>query len=178
MAKLKRAVSCLLAAVMLLGMCMLVPAASAAETADGLVYEETEEGIIITGYVGVGGDVVIPEEINSKAVIGIQKYAFRVSEVPAADNITSIVIPDSVTSIAGTGLFRGCSQLRSVTFPENAVIDSTASMFRDCTALESITIPKSCTEIGNAMFVNRGSFPRWDYNITNRLIGISKNRNK
>ena len=154
MAKLKRAVSCLLAAVMLLGMCMLVPAVSAAETADGLVYEETEEGIIITGYVGVGGDVVIPEEINSKAVIGIQKYAFRVSEVPAADNITSIVIPDSVTSIAGTGLFRGCSQLRSVTFPENAVIDSTASMFRDCTALESITIPKSCTEIGNAMFQN------------------------
>ena len=37
MAKLKRAVSCLLAAMVLLSMCMLVPAAAAAETADGLV---------------------------------------------------------------------------------------------------------------------------------------------
>lgn len=154
MAKLKQAVSCLLAVVMLLSMCMLVPAAAAAETADGLVYEETGEGITITGYVGVGGDVVIPEEINNKAVIAIGKEAFRVSKVPAADTITSIVIPNSVTNISGAGLFRGCTQLRSVTLPENAVIDSTASMFRDCTALESITIPKNLTEIGNAMFQN------------------------
>ena len=154
MAKLKRAVSCLLAVVMLLSMCMLVPAAAAAETADGLVYEETGEGITITGYVGVGGDVIIPEEINNKAVIAIGEDAFRVSAFPAADTITSIVIPNSVTNISGAGLFRGCTQLRSVTLPENAVIDSTASMFRDCTALESITIPKNLTEIGNAMFQN------------------------
>ena len=169
-----RAVSCLLAVVMLLSMCMLVPTATAAETADGLVYEETEEGITITGYVGVGGDVVIPEEINNKAVIAIGKEAFCVSKVPAADTITSIVIPNSVTNISGAGLFRGCTQLLSVTFPENAVIDSTASMFRDCTALQSMTFPKIFSEIGNSMFNGCTSLRNITFSSDNQIETIGR----
>ena len=68
MAKLKRAVSCLLAAMVLLSMCMLVPAAAAAETADGLVYEEVNEEITITGYTGAGGG-----DILSRKLAGLYK---------------------------------------------------------------------------------------------------------
>lgn len=153
MAKLKRAVSCLLAAVMLLGMCMFVPAAAAAETADGLVYEEANGEITITGYTGAGGEVVIPAEIDNKPVTQIAAQAFRVSKVPAALNITKITIPDSVTTM-GNGVFFGCSNLQEVVFPENVSIPSTASMFRDCTALQSITVPKNVTALNMYMFQN------------------------
>ena len=167
-----RAVSCLLAVVMLLSMCMLVPAAAAAETADGLVYEETGEGITITGYVGVGGDVVIPERINDKTVLTIAEKVF--SEANEANNITSIVIPNSVTNISGTGLFRSCTQLLSVTFPENAVIDSAASMFRDCTSLQTITIPKTLTEISNFMFYNCSSLINVNFPSDNQIETIGR----
>ena len=151
----KRYVSLTLVFSLLLGLlCMLVPAAVAAETADGLVYEEVNEEITITGYTGAGGEVVIPAEIDGKPVVAIGRQAFRPSANPSANNITNLVIPNSVKNITGAGLFRGCENLISVTFPEDVVIDSTASMFRDCTALESITIPKNLTEIGNAMFQN------------------------
>ena len=153
MAKLKRAVSCLLAVVMLLSMCMLVPAAAAAETADGLVYEEANGEITITGYTGAGGEVVIPAEIDNKPVTQIAAQAFRVSKVPAALNITKITIPDSVTTM-GNGVFFGCSNLQEVVFPENVSIPSTASMFRDCTALQSITVPKNVTALNMYMFQN------------------------
>lgn len=172
MAKFKRAVSCLLAAMVLLSMCMLVPAAAAAETADGLVYEETGEGITITGYVGVGGDVVIPERINDKTVLTIAEKVF--SEANEANNITSIVIPNSVTNISGTGLFRSCTQLLSVTFPENAVIDSAASMFRDCTSLQTITIPKTLTEISNFMFYNCSSLINVNFPSDNQIETIGR----
>ena len=145
-----RAVSCLLAVVMLLSMCMLVPAAAAAETADGLVYEETEEGITITGYVGVGGDVVIPEEISNIPVTKIEVNAFLPTKFPAANLITKIVIPESVAVL--DAYFDGCSALKTVIFPENLSIPITASLFRNCTALQSVTLPITLTEIGNSMF--------------------------
>lgn len=178
MAKLKRAVSCLLAVVMLLSMCMLVPAAAAAETADGLVYEEVNEEITITGYTGAGGEVVIPAEIDGKPVTQIAAQAFRVSKVPAALNITKITIPDSVTTM-GNGVFFGCSNLQEVVFPENVSIPSTASMFRDCTALQSVTIPQNVTSLDMYMFQNCESletisFPEGSLLVLIQMLALKK----
>ena len=179
MAKLKRAVSCLLAAMVLLSMCMLVPAAVAAETADGLVYEEVNEEITITGYTGAGGEVVIPAEIDGKPVVAIGRQAFRPSANPSANNITNLVIPNSVKNIIGAGLFRGCENLISVTFPEDVVIDSTASMFRDCTALQSITVPKNVTSLDMYMFQNCESletisFPEGSLLVLIQMLAFKK----
>ena len=45
-------------------------------------YEEVEGGISITGYSIEGGlDVVIPEKINGKTVVGISEYAFTTKGV-------------------------------------------------------------------------------------------------
>lgn len=179
MAKFKRAVSCLLAAMVLLSMCMLVPAAVAAETADGLVYEEVNEEITITGYTGAGGEVVIPAEIDGKPVVAIGRQAFRPSANPSANNITNLVIPNSVKNIIGAGLFRGCENLISVTFPEDVVIDSTASMFRDCTALQSITVPKNVTSLDMYMFQNCESletisFPEGSLLVLIQMLAFKK----
>ena len=173
MAKLKQAVSCLLAVVMLLSMCMLVPAAAAAETADGLVYEEVNEEITITGYTGAGGEVVIPAEIDNKPVTKIADMAFMASSVPAATNITKITIPDSVTTI-GAGVFFGCNRLQEVLFPENVSIPSAASLFRDCTSLQTITIPKTLTEISNFMFYNCSSLINVNFPSDNQIETIGR----
>ena len=175
----KRYVSLTLVFSLLLGLlCMLVPAAAAAETADGLVYEEVNGEITITGYTGAGGEVVIPAEIDNKPVTKIADMAFMASSVPAATNITKITIPDSVTTI-GAGVFFGCNRLQEVVFPENVSIPSTASMFRDCTALQSVTIPQNVTSLDMYMFQNCESletisFPEGSLLVLIQMLALKK----
>ena len=66
--------------------------------------------------------------------------------------LTSITIPDSVTSI-GEGAFWYCSSLASVTFGENSQLTSIGNYaFKGCTSLTSIDIPDSVTSIGYDAF--------------------------
>ena len=64
--------------------------------------------------------------------------------------LKSIDIPNSVTSI-GEGAFAFCSSLRSITIP-NSVTSIGNSVFYFCTGLTSVTIPNSVTSIGNGAF--------------------------
>ena len=67
-------------------------------------------------------------------------------------NLTSIVIPDSVTSI-GYAAFRNCSSLTSIVIPDSVTnIDECA--FWGCSSLTSITIPDAITEIKESVFYN------------------------
>ena len=60
--------------------------------------------------------------------------------------LTSIIIPDSVTSVDG---FSGCTGLTSVTIPDSV---TSVDGFSGCTGLTSVTIPDSVTRIGNSAF--------------------------
>ena len=65
-------------------------------------------------------------------------------------NLTSVTIPNSVTSIGGDA-FRGCTGLTSVTIP-NSVTSIGSYAFYNCTGLTSVTIPNSVTSIGSWAF--------------------------
>ena len=64
--------------------------------------------------------------------------------------LTSVTIPNSVTSI-GWSAFHGCSGLTSVTI-SNSVTSLESSTFYGCTGLTSVTIPNSVTSIGGGAF--------------------------
>ena len=80
---------------------------------------------------------------NSVTSIGDSAFYYCTS-------LTSITIPDSVTSI-GSSAFCHCRSLTSITIP-NSVTSIGDSAFYNCTSLTSITIPDSVTSIGNSAF--------------------------
>lgn len=65
-------------------------------------------------------------------------------------NLTSIIIPNSVTEI-GNNAFFNCNKLTSVTIP-NSVTVIGGLAFYDCSSLTGITIPNSVASIGGSAF--------------------------
>ena len=66
------------------------------------------------------------------------------------DNLTSIKLPHSITSI-GDSAFSYCYSLTSITIP-NSVTSIGDYTFWGCSKLTRITIPNSVTSIGNSAF--------------------------
>ena len=79
------------------------------------------------------------------SVTSIGGYAFY-----GCTSLTSITIPDSVTSIDHDA-FSGCTGLTNVTIG-NGVLSIDRNAFSYCTGLTSITIPDSVTSIGTSAF--------------------------
>jgi hypothetical protein len=67
----------------------------------------------ISGYVGDGNVVTIPEKIGDGTVIGIEARAFD-----SMDTLTSITIPKTVTSI-GANAFYGCTSVKIIVIPDS-----------------------------------------------------------
>lgn len=87
-------------------------------------------------------DVVFEENSNLQR---IEDSAFRTCKT-----LTSIEIPDSVTSI-GEAAFWGCDSLTSVIIPKK-VTSLGNYAFENCDNLTSVTIPESLTQIGGGAF--------------------------
>ena len=95
----------------------------------------------------------IPETVTYQgttySVTSIGDDAFY-NPLSNCSSLTSVTIPNSVTSI-GNSAFEGCCSLTSVTIP-NSVTSIGNSAFNDCDSLTSVTIPNSVTSIGDAAF--------------------------
>ena len=107
------------------------------------------EGMIYIGKVAYGYKGTIPQNTNiviKDGTNGIADEAFFLT----GTGLTSIIIPDSVTSI-GNKAFSGCKGLTSITIP-NSVTSIGSNAFEDCKGLTSVTIPDSVTSIGEWAF--------------------------
>lgn len=100
--------------------------------------------VIVTRYKGPAADVTIPSRYKGKPVTAINNAVFPNSAV------TSVTIPDSVTSIHDVSFFN-CSQLTNISIP-NSVTYIGYSAFNSCTSLKSITLPSSLSSISGALF--------------------------
>jgi hypothetical protein len=88
-------------------------------------------GISITGYKGSVLAVIIPDKIQNKPVTVIGSSVFR------TQNITSVIIPSSVTEI-NQSAFSTCKELTSVTIPDS-VTKMGGYVFSNCSSLTSVT---------------------------------------
>jgi hypothetical protein len=132
----------------------------------GVVFDKSQTTLVMCPA-GRAGGYTIPNSVTS-----IEGEAFK------ACGLTSVVIPDTVTSIGvyvfancssltnatisnsftsiGTGMFYGCSNLPCVTIP-NRVTTIGSQAFAKCTSLISVTIPSSVTDIQDTAFWNCSS---------------------
>ncbi len=96
------------------------------------------------------GDLVIPNTVDS-----IYDYTFQYFE-----NITSVVIPNSVISIGSWAFDR--SSLTSITIP-NSVTNIGNYAFLSCSSLTTITIGSGVKTIGKSAFENCSSITKVNY---------------
>lgn len=99
---------------------------------------------LLTRFKGTSANVTIPEIIDGYTVVSFGEI-FR-----GNTNITSIVIPNSVTSISRCA-FKACSSLESVEISSNAVSIG-AEAFKECKALKSAIIPNGVQSVGDEAF--------------------------
>ena len=87
-------------------------------------------------------------------------------------SLTTITIPDSVTSIERYA-FENCTQLQSVTFEPNSKLESIGGYaFKNCSSLTSITIPSNVTSIGEDAFENCIQLQSVTFEPNNKLKNI------
>jgi hypothetical protein len=114
-----------------------------------LKYKITSDSVTITGCDNnASGELVIPDTIKGKPVTTIGKMAFFRNGI--SRSLTSITIPDSVTSIEEKAFYL-CSSLTSIAIPDG-VTTIERDAFSRCRSLTSITIPDSVTSIGENAF--------------------------
>ena len=113
---------------------------------EGVLYDISADGTYaeVIAYNGTATKVRIAEEYQGLPVKVIYKEAFKKL------NITSVIIPDSVTSI-GDYAFQYCTALTSVIIGDS-VTSIGNNAFAWCTSLTSVTIPDSVTSIDYAAF--------------------------
>ena len=116
------------------------------ETTDnGYIFAYVSDSeIYLVDYVGNETEITLPDGYKGKNY-KINQYSFR-----GRNDITSVTIPNSVTSI-GEEAFMGCDSITSITIP-NSVTSIGDYAFEDCTLLTSIIIPNSVTSIGRDAF--------------------------
>ena len=135
-----------------------------ASASDEYVYSIESDKVIISQYLGAGGDVVVPDEIDGCPVVSVGS-TFR-----NCDSITSITIPNGVKEIGGYS-FEGCDNLLSVTF--NGNIDYIGGWtFYGCNRLASLTVNGSVGSIGDSAFYQCASLSSIE--ITNGVNSIGE----
>lgn len=139
------------------------------EDPKGLIYNETEEGLEVTGYNGTNPEIVIPSMFKSVLVIGIADNAFS-----NRDDIESVTIPNTVTYI-GANAFKDLISLTTIKFePQSKLQIIKDHAFNNSRLLTSIEIPQSVEVMGVGVFMNTNSLTRVTFEPNSKLTVISQ----
>ncbi len=111
---------------------------------DGYLFYTYDNVNYLVAYVGSNTDLTLPDDYNGQNY-KLNNYAFY-----NCSGLTSVTIPDSVTSISD-GAFEYCSGLTSITIG-NRVTSIGDGAFICCSGLTSVTIGNSVTSIGDLAF--------------------------
>ena len=112
----------------------------------GIIYDKSADGTYaeVVGYEGTAKKIRIADTYEGLPVKTIYNNAFQ------NKTITSVIIPDSVTSV-GNSAFYNCSSLTSLVIGDS-VTDIGEEAFYCCYSLNSVIIPDSVINIGKEAF--------------------------
>lgn len=161
--------------------------------------EEREQGVVISKFRGFEvEDVVVPNTIDDKRIIGIGEEAYKdckkmktlvISEgiefiekgaFANCENLTKAVLPYTINSIGSSkrlrssfyGTFQGCRKLASVNMPSGlTVIESQA--FFGCSSLTKIILPVHLSKIGHYAFCHCSNLNYIQFPLSLKQIGQS-----
>ena len=109
------------------------------DTADGFrFFYDGEQGYLM-GYYGSKTAIDLPASFTAYDGALVESYAIYKYAFEGCSSLTSVTIPDSVTSI-GDNAFNKCSGLTSITIPDS-VTSIEYCAFEGCSSLESMTLP-------------------------------------
>ncbi len=161
-------------------------------------YINGDAEVEIIGYLGSGGDVIVPSSIDGKPVTSLADYSFSYKTL-----VLTISLPSSVTNI-GLYAFQSCPSLRSIDIDgsnpsyssedgvlydkavttlnfcpagrvDDLVIPSTVTIIGsyacyECRSLRAVTIPLGVTSIGDSAFSYNSGLLELD--IPNSVVSI------
>lgn len=104
------------------------------EATEGLIFEERDEGYIVTDYEGSATSIAIPSIYNGRDVVAIGVDAFLENKT-----LVSVHLPESLKDI-GNRAFYECTLLSTINIP-SSVLRIGRAAFYNCESLISITIP-------------------------------------
>ena len=104
---------------------------------NGILYSKDKETLILAPY-GIEGAVTIPQGT---------KY---ISAFNDCEKVTSIVLPEGVTSIGGSA-FSGCTSLTDISIPDS-VTEISYQAFSGCSSIKSIELPSKINSISWRLF--------------------------
>lgn len=154
------------------------------ETA-GLIYENRNGELFVTGYEGSDSDVYIPSFHDGLPVKGIDDVVFSCSDLLESVNIyegiesigdnafvdcpnlASVSLPDGIKTI-GSHAFLRCISLKSIKLPKGLISISEQCFF--ASGLEKIEIPDTVEEISEYAFCNCENLKK--VTVSDRVIKI------
>lgn len=107
-------------------------------------YEITDEGVVITGYVGDKSHVKIPAQIEGLPVVKIADAAFE------GKNFETVTLPATLREI-GMFAFENCKNLKKISIP-GSIKTIGGSAFMDCVALENLYLGEGVETLGAGAF--------------------------
>lgn len=120
------------------------------DTADFETVLNEDGTVTIKRYLGPGGDVIIPSEIDGKLVTAIGNTFDMTGAFQDCTTLTSVVIPDGVTEIQDNA-FYSCTALETVTIPASVSLLRNCA-FCDCPNLRAVYFEGDAPQQANYVF--------------------------